>query len=202
MRAALALLGVACVAGCSAPPPQQPSTYTERIILLPNQDGRPSGLVVTRASGEQQLTTPYEAVELVGGAERRIALSDTEVRQRYGEMLAAQPARPLSFTFFFNLGTTDLTPQSIGRAKEVQSRIASFPAPQVTVIGHTDTTGAPDVNDALSLKRALAVRQYLIDLGVAANSIDAVGRGSRELLVPTPPGVSEERNRRVEVRLR
>ena len=201
MRAVLFALSVLLVAGCQSPPPRK-DTYTERVILLPSRDGRPSAVVVKRDTGEQQLSKPYESIERAGGVDTRTVASAENVQQRYAGTLAAQPPRPLTFTLFFNLGTTDLTPQSRAQAQELQSKLAAFPAPQVSVIGHTDTRGTTELNDALSLKRALAVRDYLIGLGIPAQSIDAVGRGSRELLVPTKPGVAEERNRRVEVRLR
>ena len=67
------------------------------------------------------------------------------------------------------------------------------------VVGHTDTAGAMLANDALSLQRAKSVAALLISKGVQDNSIEAVGRGERELLVPTPDNVDEPRNRRVEL---
>jgi outer membrane protein OmpA-like peptidoglycan-associated protein len=52
------------------------------------------------------------------------------------------------------------------------------------------------------MRRALAVRELLMQLGVAPAAIEVSGRGEREPLVPTPDGVAEERNRRVEMNLR
>ena len=57
-------------------------------------------------------------------------------------------------------------------------------------------------NDALALRRAETVRAMLIARGVAPENIVAVGRGKRELLVPTADGVAEPRNRRVEIVVR
>ena len=199
MRGVVAVLIVLTLAGCQTPPPPK-DTYRERIVLLPNRDGRPSAVVVTRGGTEQQLSTPFESVERVEGQDRRSVATAEEVQERYGATLSAQPPRPFSVTLFFNLGTTDLAPQSLVQAKEVQAKITGFPAPQVSVIGHADATGPTELNDALSLKRALVVRDYLIKLGVPASSIDVVGRGARDLLVQTKG--PEERNRRVEVRLR
>ena len=67
------------------------------------------------------------------------------------------------------------------------------------MIGHADSVGRTAFNDSLSLKRADAVRRILIQAGIRAGKIDTVGRGSREPLVPTAEGVSEPRNRRVEI---
>lgn len=188
--------------GCAKPAPPKPPQYSERVILLPSRDGRASALVVKRAAGEQELTAPYQGSELVGGNERRVTYDEAEVNRRYGALLEVQPARPFSYTLFFSTGSTELTPQSKAALNEVRDRMKGFPAAQVTVIGHTDRVGAPEANDALSVKRAGAIRDLLVGIGIPHASIEVVGRGEREPLVTTADGRAEERNRRVEIKLR
>ena len=204
MKAAPALFVALTLLGCAAPPKPQPPLpqYSERVILLPNRDGRKSAVIVKRPTGEQELSTPYQALDLTGPREQPAQLSAGEVQQRYGGVLGSQPARPVSFTLYFNSATTDLTPQSKTLLNDVRQKIKGFPAAQVSVIGHTDRVGGPEANDALSLKRAAAVRDMLVQIGIPRDAIEAVGRGERELLVPTPDGKPEERNRRVEIKLR
>jgi outer membrane protein OmpA-like peptidoglycan-associated protein len=206
MRAAAVALVAVAVAGCAKPPPPppkpKPPQYSERIILLPSRDGRPSAVGVKRATGDQELSTPYQGIELAGGKEQPAAYSEAEVKRRYGTLLDVQPARPVSFTLYFTTGTTELTPQSKAALAQVRERIKSFPAAQVTVVGHTDRVGTPESNDALSLKRAGAIREVLVGIGIARDAIEIVGRGERELLVQTADGKAEERNRRVEIKLR
>jgi OmpA-OmpF porin, OOP family len=72
----------------------------------------------------------------------------------------------------------------------------------IVVVGHTDAVGSDQYNDALARKRADAVSALLVARGVAASDIVAIGRGKRDLLVPTPSGIAEPRNRRVEVVVR
>jgi len=72
----------------------------------------------------------------------------------------------------------------------------------VLVVGHTDSVGSDQYNDTLSLQRADVIRVGLIQNGIAPENIVAVGRGKRELLVPTADGVAEPRNRRVEIVVR
>jgi outer membrane protein OmpA-like peptidoglycan-associated protein len=199
-RLVTGLLVAAVAAGC-AEPPKKP-TYSERIVLLPNKDGRSSAVIVSRDSGEQKIDKPYESVELVGGKEERRELAKEDVEQRYGEVLSVQPARPFTYTLYFNMATTDLTPQSRASLNEVTQKIKDFPAAQVTVIGHTDRLGTEEYNDALSLKRAAFVRDMLVKIGIPREAIEIVGRGEREPLVPTADRVAEERNRRVEIKLR
>ena len=80
--------------------------------------------------------------------------------------------------------------------------IASRPASEVMVIGHTDTVGGLEANDKLSLRRAEAVRDILVAAGVPGEKIELAGRGERETLVKTGDEVAEPRNRRVEISVR
>jgi hypothetical protein len=74
-------------------------------------------------------------------------------------------------------------------------------AARVEVRGYTDTAGSADYNEALSERRADAVAEELIGLGVPPAAITRAGLGETELLVPTGDGVREPRNRHVEIEL-
>jgi outer membrane protein OmpA-like peptidoglycan-associated protein len=66
--------------------------------------------------------------------------------------------------------------------------------------GHTDSVGDAAANISLSEQRAAAVRDYLVRVyRVAERRLIAVGFGSSQPLVATPPQVPELRNRRVQV---
>ena len=65
-----------------------------------------------------------------------------------------------------------------------------------------EMTESDPFNDALAQQRAEAVRAELIRRGVAPESIQASGRGKRDLLIPTADGIAEPRNRRVEILVR
>jgi outer membrane protein OmpA-like peptidoglycan-associated protein len=198
VRAIVLSLVAASLFACAQPKPK----YSERIILLPSKDGRKSSVVVRRATGEFELAAPYQSVELINGLEQKKTYAEEDLQQRYGEVLEVQPARPFTYTLYFITGLTQLTMQSKEALNEVTQKIKSFPAAQVTVIGHTDRVGTDAENDVLSLKRANTVRDMLIQIGIRDGAIEVVGRGEREPLVRTADGVSEEKNRRVEIKLR
>ena len=69
----------------------------------------------------------------------------------------------------------------------------------ISATGHADRSGSEDYNMALSLRRADAVREALIAGGIDPNTITVAGRGESEPAVPTPDGVKEQANRRVEI---
>ena len=71
----------------------------------------------------------------------------------------------------------------------------------ITVSGHTDTTGTVAVNKRVSLKRAQAVRSFLIKAGVPGDRIIAEGLGTEKILTKSSNGLSHARNRRAEIRV-
>ena len=75
-------------------------------------------------------------------------------------------------------------------------------APDVYVIGHTDTVGEYRTNDRLSAVRAETVKGFLIGIGIPAERIQTAGRGEREPIVPTADESDEPLNRRVEINVR
>ncbi|MEO8467002.1 MAG: OmpA family protein [Gammaproteobacteria bacterium] len=77
--------------------------------------------------------------------------------------------------------------------------VASYPTLRFNIEGHTDSVGSVAANDDLSLRRAMAVRNYLIGHGVVASSIDVAGLGSSSPLEDNSTADGRARNRRVEI---
>jgi OmpA-OmpF porin, OOP family len=69
----------------------------------------------------------------------------------------------------------------------------------VQVTGFTDTSGSADYNQRLSVRRANAVATVLVQDGVPQNALMVSGRRQNDLRVPTPDGIREPQNRRVEI---
>ena len=131
------------------------------------------------------------------------ALGNAEdVRARYRALYEAMPPARRSYLGYFDSGADRLTADSAQRLNDILTEVANLPAPEVLVVGHTDTVGTDAINDDISMQRARIVRTRLIDRGIDPKRIEAVGRGRRELLVPTRDGVAEARNRRVEIQVR
>jgi outer membrane protein OmpA-like peptidoglycan-associated protein len=119
---------------------------------------------------------------------------------------APTPATPSScpyttagFLVFFDWDSAVVGPSGrevIGLA--AQTYKAGSPV-TVQVTGFTDTSGSADYNQRLSVRRADAVAAILAQDGVPSGSMVVTGRGQNDLRVPTPDGVREPQNRRVEI---
>jgi len=100
-------------------------------------------------------------------------------------------------------GTDELNPTATRAIDRVVAEVATRPAPEIAVIGHTDFVGSDQYNDTLSLQRALRVRDLLVRRGIPTKIIQAAGRGKREPMVAqASDDVAEPRNRRVEIIVR
>jgi OmpA-OmpF porin, OOP family len=106
---------------------------------------------------------------------------------------APPPPPPTSFDqtlsgdALFAFGKADIDSLSVAGRTELDAlaaRVLAVPALDVVhVIGHSDRIGKDAANVELSRKRATAVRDYLVQAGVPADKVTAVGRGSVEPVV-------------------
>ena len=116
---------------------------------------------------------------------------------------APPPAPPVpqatSFMVFFDWDRSNLSQQALTTIQQAANAFKTKGSARITATGHTDTSGPENYNMALSLRRANAVKDALVQNGVPATAIAVVGRGEQGLLVPTPDGVREPQNRRVEI---
>jgi outer membrane protein OmpA-like peptidoglycan-associated protein len=103
---------------------------------------------------------------------------------------------------YFEIGSTRLTSESASRLPDIINTIRERTSSSVGVVGHSDTLGDSVDNYRLSLQRAAAVKDLLIQNGVPASHIETTSHGENNLLIRTGDNVAEPRNRRVEVVVR
>lgn len=106
---------------------------------------------------------------------------------------------PSEFIIFFGHNKSDLTPAAMDVIREAASAAKGNNIANVKLVGHADRSGSDTYNQALSMRRANAVKGALVSEGVAAGSISMDGKGESEPLVPTADGVREPQNRRVNI---
>ena len=105
-------------------------------------------------------------------------------------------------TFTFDPGSATVKPQTDATLLEIARTVKAMNQTYVDVLAHTDTTGTPQVNLALSEKRAAAVATYLAGHGVAKGRIASHGFGeSLPLYNPDLTETQKAANRRIEIRL-
>lgn len=181
-----------------APPP------SDLILLLPDADGTTGRAVVSNPSGSIDLdaTREYTQVSSAGAPAAPAVMSEEEVRRQFAALLATLPPAAEHFTLNFRFESDELTDESRALFGRILDVVRKRPAPEVAVIGHTDTTGTPASNYDLGLKRAMMVRGLLLAEGLAEALVVVRSHGEGDLLVPTADDVLEPRNRRVEITIR
>lgn len=174
------------------------------IVLLPDSDTRSTGSArVSNSLGAVDLTAEREAALVaVNRAPVLTTLSPAEVQGMFGDALSALPPAPQRFALLFRFESDELTDQSQAVIPQVLGAVKQHAAPDVVVIGHTDTMGTQQVNHALGLKRAMMVRNLLVRAGLDGATIQVMSMGEIDPLVKTPDETPEPRNRRVEIAVR
>jgi len=112
---------------------------------------------------------------------------------------AAAPAGPRLFSVFFDFDRSELSPEAQPIIAEAARYAREGGVSRIMVTGHADRAGPASYNQTLSERRAESVRRALVREGISEAEITTVGRGETEPAVPTPDGVREPRNRRVEI---
>lgn len=97
----------------------------------------------------------------------------------------------------FDTASAVLTEASKKTLDQAAVMLTRFPGKRVEVQGHTDTIGPPHANMALSVARAIAVYQYLINQGVAPDHLAAKGYGDRQPIADNSTKEGRRHNRRV-----
>jgi len=214
-RLAALLIAMTAAGGVSACGPKQvrtpaldPKTAT-LVMLLPDAETGTTG----RATVSSKSSANPSSVELAAARESTLVginqppttvkmLSEDEVKAQYGSLLSALPPPPQHFVLFFRFESDELTAESRALVPNILKAVKERPVPEVVVTGHTDTTGTPASNFELGMKRATMVRALLGEAGLDVASIEVTSHGEAVLLVKTPDGTYEPRNRRVEITIR
>ena len=121
----------------------------------------------------------------------------THALQTSGTLLAQAETR--QFEVYFPLGKATLSADASATIAQAAQEYQRTGQAKIAVRGHTDTSGSTAANQALSARRAKAVSEELVRLGVPAAAITQEALGETDLAVQTPKGVREAKNRRVQI---
>ena len=109
------------------------------------------------------------------------------------------PPPPKVFLVFFDWDKYNITPEGEKIIELAAQQYKAGGSVKLQVNGYTDTTGSFAYNQRLSERRANAVATRMVALGVARSDMAVAGHSFNDLRVPTPLGVREPQNRRVEI---
>jgi len=99
----------------------------------------------------------------------------------------------------FKSGSSELLAGARERLAKVSGIVLAYPTLKLSVEGHTDSIGSDDYNQQLSEKRAASVREYLVQQGIASDSIVATGFGKTSPVATNDTPEGRQQNRRVEL---
>lgn len=189
----LPAIAVALLAGCA--------TKSSYVVLLPDPDGKVGAVVVKGKEGEQVITKAGEGAPL-DGSKPAAPVDPAKIKEDFAVVMAARPPLAAHYQLYFESGGVALTAESSALLPKILSEARNRAAADVSIIGHSDTVGPADINQALALTRAQSIADMLATQGLSALAIKVESHGESNLLVKTPDETPEPRNRRVEITIR
>ncbi|MGA2552935.1 MAG: OmpA family protein [Burkholderiaceae bacterium] len=184
---------VALSSGCAS---------TTKVVLLPDEAGRVGAVVVKDRGGSQVVDQAFHFTSVKDPDTKPSEVQpqgEDNLKRRYGEVLRGQPGAPVSFFFYFATGSAALAAGSTNQISELIEVIRSRKPTQITIFGHTDSTGTETINERLSADRARAIEQALRSNAPDLGPMRLVFLGDKQPVVPATPDVPQPGNRCVEV---
>jgi OOP family OmpA-OmpF porin len=117
----------------------------------------------------------------------------------------APPPKPTSekVTFaadtFFDFNKAVLKPEGKAKLDDLSSKIKGITLEVIIAVGHTDSVGSDAYNQKLSLRRAEAVKAYMVSKGIEANRVYTEGKGEKQPVADNKSAEGRAKNRRVEI---
>ncbi len=182
------------LAGCASP-------VRSYAVLLDNPDGSVGAITVTGAKGQVLVNRSGYGATLNGVALPEV-IEKKKLDTEFGAVLAARPRLPRSFLIFFDGTGIILTAESKVQISAMLEVLNGWPAPDVSIIGHTDTLADTAFNEQLGMQRAHVVADFIAGAGIKLTELTIASHGESDLLVKTPDETAEPKNRRVEITIR
>lgn len=147
---------------------------------------------------EAQKAAAEKAMAEAEAAQQKAAMLEREI----ADLQAVKADRGLVMTLgdvVFDVNKADLKPGGLVTVSKLATFLDEYPTRKVMVEGFTDSTGAAEYNQGLSERRALAVRDALIEKGIEATRIDIKGYGEEFPVATNATTAGRQMNRRVEI---
>ncbi len=190
---------VLILAGFLAPLEQK----SKASIILGDKSGKSSAIVISSKEFELLVDEPLSMVKLKtdGTISKPVKVSAKDLKEQFLDVLDAQPQKAYSINLYFE-NSTKLTSSSLNNIQNIISIIRKKEPCQISIGGYTDSSGSEKKNILISKNRAEFVKNILLESGVKASIIKVFAYGESGQLFVTKDGVSEVKNRRVEITIK
>jgi outer membrane protein OmpA-like peptidoglycan-associated protein len=181
----------------------QAATAKAQSDMATNQASGAAALSAAQADADQSRADSLKAQQSVEQADAEKA----EMRKRLSQQLSSilqtrESARGLIVSMsdvLFDTGKYSLKPGAREKLAKVAGILLAYPGLNIEVGGYTDNVGGDAMNQTLSVNRAGSVRDYLVQQGVASNSVSARGFGNSLPVATNENSAGRQQNRRVEL---
>jgi len=100
---------------------------------------------------------------------------------------------------FFDFDKAVLKPDGKAKLDDLVSKLKGMNLEVIIAVGHTDSIGTDAYNQKLSVRRAEAVKSYLVSKGIEANRVYTEGKGEKQPVASNKTAAGRAKNRRVEI---
>ena len=100
---------------------------------------------------------------------------------------------------FFDFDKSVLKPEGKAKLDDLASKLQGMNLEVIIAVGHTDSVGTDAYNQKLSVRRAEAVKGYLVSKGIEANRVYTEGKGEKQPVADNKSAAGRAKNRRVEI---
>ncbi len=171
--------------------------------MAANQAASAAAVSAAQADADQSRLAAQLAQSDVQQAETDKAAMRTRLSEQLNTILETRDsARGLIVSMsdvLFDTGKYSLKPGAREKLAKVAGILLAYPGLNIEVGGYTDNVGGDAMNQTLSENRAGSVRDYLVNQGVATNSVSAKGFGNSLPVATNQNSTGRQQNRRVEL---